>query len=249
MAPPPVPDRTETLAPRESSSRIAHTASASDDTQPASAPAPRASKPLAEIYCQAYDLRQSGTRFITVRFGNVLGSAGSVVPLFQKQLAAGGPLTVTHPDIERYFMTTHEAVELVLQAAAVGRTRADLGAIHVLDMGQPVKIIDLARQMIRLAGKTPDVEIRIAIIGLRPGEKLSEELFHGEEPLVPTDVTGVLLARPRTVDHAVIAGKLTSLADACKRRDAATAVGILRDVVPEMSRGPGSAPPSLRLVK
>ena len=207
------------------------------------------SKRLAEIYCQAYDLRQSGTRFITVRFGNVLGSAGSVVPLFQKQLEAGGPLTVTHPDIERYFMTTHEAVELVLQAAVVGRARADLGAIYVLDMGQPMKIIDLARQMIRLAGKIPDIDVPIAIIGLRPGEKLYEELFHGEEPLVATDVNGILLARPRTVDHAVIDGKLSALTEACKRRDTATAVGILREVVPEMSRGQPSAPPSLRLVK
>src|SRR5262249_18538552 len=141
-----------------------------------------ASKRIAEMYCQAYDLRRAGTRFITVRFGNVLGSAGSVVPLFQKQLEAGGPLTVTHPDIARYFMTVREAVELVLQAAAVGRARNDEGAIYVLDMGQPIKIVDLARQMIRLAGKVPDVDVRIAIVGLRPGEKLFEELFHGEEP-------------------------------------------------------------------
>ncbi len=208
-----------------------------------------ASKRVAEMYCQAYDLRRVGTRFITVRFGNVLGSGGSVVPLFQKQLEAGGPLTVTHPDIERYFMTVREAVELVLQAAALGRQRNDEGAIYVLDMGQPVKIIDLARQMIRLAGKVPDVDVRIAIVGLRPGEKLFEELFHGEEPPVATDQEGVLIARPRTSDHAVIATKLTALGEACRRRDHAAAMALLHDIVPELKRSQSAPAPNLRLVK
>jgi O-antigen biosynthesis protein WbqV len=206
-----------------------------------------ASKRIAEMYCQASDLKRAGTRFITVRFGNVLGSAGSVVPLFQKQLEAGGPLTVTHPEIERYFMSVHEAVELVLQAAALGQKRGEEGAIYVLDMGQPIKIMDLARQMIRLAGKQPDVDVRIAVVGLRPGEKLSEELFHGEEPPVATDQEGVLIARPRTVDHAVIAGKLTALADACRRRDENAASGLLHDLVPELRRVQPA--PVLRLVR
>ncbi len=195
-----------------------------------------ASKRVAEIYCQAMDLRGLGTRFITVRFGNVLGSAGSVVPLFQKQLAAGGPLTVTHADIKRFFMTVHEAVELVLEAAALGPGRNDEGAIYVLDMGMPVRIIDLARQMIVLAGKVPDVDVAIHVTGLRPGEKLSEELFHDEEPTMPTDMAGVLIARPRTVDHAVIAAKLAALDDACRRRDEPAALALVADLVPELRR-------------
>jgi FlaA1/EpsC-like NDP-sugar epimerase len=170
-----------------------------------------ASKRVAEIYCQAEDLRRTGTRFITVRFGNVLGSAGSVVPLFQEQLEGGGPLTVTHPEVERYFMTVREAVELLLEAAALGQSRRDEGAIYVLDMGAPVKIMDLAKQMIRLAGKSLGEDIHIEITGLRPGDKLSEELFQDQEPPVATDMAGILLARPRTVDHGIIAAKLAAL--------------------------------------
>ena len=209
-----------------------------------------ASKRTAEIYCQAMDLRGLGTRFITVRFGNVLGSAGSVVPLFEKQLAAGGPLTVTHPDIERYFMTVHEAVELVLEAAALGPGRKDEGAIYVLDMGMPIKIMDLARQMILLAGKTPGTDVAIQVTGLRPGEKLSEELFHGQEPTLPTDMAGVLIARPRTVDHAVIAAKLAALDEACRRRDEPAAMALVADLVPELRRGgTPQAKPHLKVIK
>ncbi len=209
-----------------------------------------ASKRVAEIYCQAMDLRHVGTRFITVRFGNVLGSAGSVVPLFQKQLEAGGPITITHPDITRFFMTVHEAVELVLQAAALGPQRNDEGALYVLDMGSPVKIIDLARQMIRLAGKTPEVDVSIQVTGLRPGEKLSEELFHGEESTLPTGMAGVLIARPRTVDHAVIAAKLSSLEEACRRRDEVAALALVADLVPELRRSVAApAKPHLKIVK
>jgi O-antigen biosynthesis protein WbqV len=208
-----------------------------------------ASKRIAEIYCQAEDLRRLGTRFITVRFGNVLGSAGSVVPLFQQQLAAGGPLTVTHPEVERYFMTVREAVELVLEAAALGQGRNDEGAIYVLDMGAPVKIMDLARQMIRLAGKRPGADIEIKVIGLRPGDKLSEELFHGEEPPVGTDMAGILIARPRTVDYAIIAAKLAALEDACRRRDEAAALSVIADLVPELRRTPVPGKPQLKIVK
>lgn len=195
-----------------------------------------AGKRLAELYCQAADISGKGTRFITVRFGNVLGSAGSVVPLFQKQLAAGGPLTVTHADIERYFMTIGEAVELVLQAAALGPGRNDQGAIYVLDMGAPVKIIDLARQIIRLAGKVPDDDIKIEVTGLRPGEKLYEELFHGQEPPVGTDMDGIMIARPRASAFDEIAARLDHLAEACQRQDEAAALTVLTELVPELDR-------------
>ena len=159
-----------------------------------------ASKRLAEMYCQALDVAArlagpasaaSAMRCVTVRFGNVLGSTGSVVPLFQRQLERGGPLTVTHPDMQRYFMTVREAVGLVLQASVLGASEAvEDGGIFVLDMGAPVKIVDLARQMIRLAGLRPDQDVEIRFTGLRPGEKLYEELFHGREPPEPTGHPG-----------------------------------------------------------
>jgi FlaA1/EpsC-like NDP-sugar epimerase len=162
-----------------------------------------ATKRLAELYCQALDLSapahngsaDSGARFMTVRFGNVLGSSGSVVPLFERQLARGGPLTVTHPEIRRFFMTVREAVELVLQASAYGINQPEhRGQIFVLDMGKAAKIVDIARQMIRLAGLRPEVDIKIEFTGLRPGEKLYEELFDDQETRLPAAVDGVLVA-------------------------------------------------------
>ncbi|MDD3370955.1 MAG: nucleoside-diphosphate sugar epimerase/dehydratase [Alphaproteobacteria bacterium] len=160
-----------------------------------------ATKRLAEMYCQALDLSSRGMRFVTVRFGNVLGSTGSVVPRFKEQLAKGGPLTVTHPDITRYFMTVREAVELVLQASSLSARPDDQrGKVLVLDMGEPVKIADLARQMIRLAGLRPDEDVKIAYTGLRPGEKLHEELFAEEEALIPSAADGVKLGKATTVD-------------------------------------------------
>jgi len=197
-----------------------------------------ASKRIAESYCQALDIGERdgsarATRFITVRFGNVLGSTGSVVPLFQRQLAAGGPLTVTHPEVMRYFMTVREAVELVLQASVLGSHGEAAGKLFVLDMGEPVRIIDLARQMIRLAGKRPNIDIEIKVSGLRPGEKLFEEIFHGAEPLLPTACKGILLAAPRAGDAAALGAAIDELAAICARGDAAALQGQLRRLVPE----------------
>ena len=134
---------------------------------------------------------RNGTKFISVRFGNVLGSRGSVIPIFEDQIKRGGPVTITHPDMKRYFMATSEAVLLVLEAAAVGEG----GEVYILDMGEPIKILDLAREMIRLSGHEPDVDIPIVFSGLRPGEKLFEELLGAEEGSEPTEHARIFKAR------------------------------------------------------
>ena len=200
-----------------------------------------ATKRMAEALCQALDLTKqasSDTRFITVRFGNVLGSTGSVVPLFHQQLQDGGPLTVTDPQMTRYFMTVREAVELVLEASVLGYDDTEhQGKIFVLDMGEPVRILDLARQMIRLAGLKPDEDIKIEIIGQRPGEKLFEDMFHEQEQLVPTRYEGILLAAPRTVDIADIDQVLTDITAAYQHYDAEQVPDLIRRVVPEYQGG------------
>ncbi len=208
-----------------------------------------ASKRLAEMYCQALDIQgraSGGLRCITVRFGNVLGSTGSVVPVFQRQLARGGPLTVTHPDMQRYFMTVREAVGLVLQASVVGTLESSPaflrdGGIFVLDMGEPVKISDLARNMIRLAGLRPDVDVQIRYTGLRPGEKLFEELFHGREPAVPTGHDGLLMARPRTADAAIVGRAIDEIAGAARGGNVRLALAHLGRQVPEFAHNAAPA--------
>jgi len=192
-----------------------------------------ASKRVAEMLCQTLDSAGGPTRFVTVRFGNVLGSSGSVAPLFQRQLAAGGPITVTHPDVERYFMTIREAVELVLQASVLAASDEERGGILVLEMGAPVRIQDMARRMIRLAGKRPDIDVRIEFTGLRPGEKLFEELFHADEKSSETSVAGIKLARSRAADLAALRAELDRLETLAKSGDEAALLAALRALVPE----------------
>jgi O-antigen biosynthesis protein WbqV len=193
-------------------------------------------KRLGELYCQARDLESrndpGAPRFITVRFGNVLGSSGSLIPLFQRQLSRGGPLTVTHPEIERFFMTVHEAVQLILQSASRGlRDGVRHGRIFVLDMGEPIRVIDIARRMIRLAGLDPDVDIGIDIVGLRPGEKLYEELFDFDEERLPSSIPGVFEAEPRPIPLRVLNGAFDALELASGEADDAAcraiAIGLL----------------------
>lgn len=199
-----------------------------------------ATKRVAEAYCQALDVDRSGTRFITVRFGNVLGSTGSVVPRFEEQIRRGGPVTVTHPDMRRYFMTIREATELVLQAAAHGLSHPEeAGSIHVLDMGEPVKIIDLARTMIALAGLKPDEDIAVQVVGVRPGEKLYEEYFDPAEATRPSDAAGVFIASPRVLDRARLGQLLDELAEAAEVGDRSRMVALVRTLVPELPSDAG----------
>jgi FlaA1/EpsC-like NDP-sugar epimerase len=190
-----------------------------------------ATKRVAELFCQNMGAR-SQTRYITVRFGNVLNSNGSVVPLFKEQIAKGGPVTVTHPEISRYFMTISEASQLIMQAAVLGSG----GEIYVLDMGEPVKITYLAEQLIRLSGKEPGVDIEIVYIGLRPGEKLFEELFHELEPYEKTQHEKIFLAHPRQADSAGLGSELHEAELAVKRYDTAKLKEILLRLVPELAK-------------
>jgi FlaA1/EpsC-like NDP-sugar epimerase len=188
-----------------------------------------ATKRVAEMYCQSINAR-SQTRFITVRFGNVLNSNGSVVPLFKEQISRGGPLTVTHPEISRYFMTISEASQLIMQAAVLGSG----GEIYVLDMGEPVKITYLAEQLIRLSGKEPGKDIQIVYTGLRPGEKLFEELFHELEPYEQTSHEKIFLAHPRQADWHELIADLRTAELAVKRYDTQHLQSCLLKLVPEL---------------
>ena len=188
-----------------------------------------ASKRIAEIFCQNFN-QHSSTRFITVRFGNVLGSSGSVVPLFKSQIEAGGPVTVTHPEMTRYFMTIPEACQLILQAESMGSG----GEIYVLDMGEPVSISYLAEQMIRLSGNEPGKDIEIVYAGLRPGEKLFEELFHEKEQLVGTQHEKIFLAKHRKIEWRLLEETISTMDEACKTYDEKALLKSIVTLVPEL---------------
>ncbi len=190
-----------------------------------------ATKRVAELYCQQLN-RQSETSFITVRFGNVLNSTGSVVPLFNEQIRRGGPITVTHPEISRYFMTIAEAGQLILQAGVLGQG----GEVFVLDMGEPVRISYLAEQLIRLAGKEPGRDIEIIYTGLRPGEKLFEELFHEHENYTKTAHEKILQASNSAGEMAWIGDRLRDGEAAVRCYDTAALRELLMTLVPEMGR-------------
>ncbi|WFU43739.1 nucleoside-diphosphate sugar epimerase/dehydratase [Bradyrhizobium sp. CB82] len=198
-------------------------------------------KRFAEMYCQALDhdlssqvVAKSPMRLISVRFGNVLASNGSVVPKFKAQIDAGGPVTVTHPDMVRYFMTIREACDLVITAAthALGAERSNV-SVYVLNMGQPVKIVDLAERMIRLSGLQPGYDIEIVFSGMRPGERLNEILFASEEPTVEIGIAGIMAARPNEPPMQTLRKWITALELAIARDDRATIRTILKDAVPE----------------
>ena len=193
-----------------------------------------ASKRIAEIYVQSlfrklHATNPDCTKFITTRFGNVLGSNGSVIPYFRKQIAAGGPVTVTHPDIIRYFMTIPEACCLVMEASTLGEG----GEIFVFDMGKPVKILDLARNMIRLAGYTPEKDIQIEFSGLRPGEKLYEELLNQKETTLPTANDKIMVARVREFDFDEVSTQVDSLIQTSRLSKPFTTVKMMKQLVPE----------------
>lgn len=196
-----------------------------------------ATKRTAELYCQALDLEGEGapgaTRFMTVRFGNVLGSSGSLIPLFKRQLERGGPLTVTDPRMTRFFMTIREAVELTLHASAHGlQEGAGRGEIFVLDMGEPIRIVDVARRMIRLCGLEPDRDVKISFIGIRPGEKLHEELLDDSEGYVPSDLDRILRAAPRPKPLTELRQHLSALRATASAGDVEATVAELRRTVP-----------------
>jgi len=201
-----------------------------------------ASKRLAEMYCQALDndfARRGGTReqamrLIAVRFGNVLASNGSVVPKFKAQIEAGGPLTVTHPEMVRYFMTIREACDLVVTAASHALEAGQVGvAVYVLNMGQPVKIVDLAERMIRLSGLEPGRDIDITFTGIRPGERLQEILFAREEPTAPIGIEGIVAAKPVSPSLEAMRGWLAALEQGLAREDRSVIFGVLHDAVPD----------------
>ena len=193
-----------------------------------------ASKRIAEIYVQALqeysnrDLKKT-TGFVTTRFGNVLGSNGSVVPLFKRQIEEGGPLTITHPDIIRYFMTISEACQLVIEAGAMGNG----GEVFIFDMGEAVKIIDLAKKIIRLAGYTPYKEIDIKVIGLRPGEKLYEELLNKNSSTLPTYNDKIMIAKVETYDYDKICNDISELLEFSNSQNKDAIVKKMKAIVPE----------------
>ena len=185
-----------------------------------------ATKRIAEMYVQSLN-PVSQTKFAAVRFGNVLGSRGSVIPSFKEQIARGGPVTVTHPDMIRYFMTIPEAVQLVIQAGALAKG----GEVFILDMGEPVKILDLAKDLIRLSGFEPDVDIKIVFTGIRPGEKLYEELLTNEEGISATKHNRIFIGKPTSIDHPMMETNISRL-QRYLSDDGETIVELLSEMVP-----------------
>lgn len=195
-----------------------------------------ATKRAAELVVSSFNALDGGrTRYMSVRFGNVLGSSGSVVPIFQKQIAEGGPVTVTHPEVRRFFMLTEEAVQLVLQASAMGEG----GEVFVLDMGELIRIADLAANMIRLAGLEPDQDIEIRYTGLRPGEKLYEEVISEGERIAPTSHEKIKVFRGEAARHAEVVEWMERARDVVERRDEVGAVALLKEMAPEFEVGEG----------
>ena len=194
-----------------------------------------ATKRVAELYLQGL-AAESATKFVAVRFGNVLGSAGSVIPIFKEQIAAGGPVTVTHPDMERYFMTIPEASQLVLQAGVMGKG----SEIFILDMGEPVKIVDLAEDLIRLSGLRPGEDIEVEFTGVRPGEKLFEELSAEQENADKTYHAKIFVGRIAPTPLAQILPLLGQLESELDRADGVRIKRVLRRLVPEFSGGESS---------
>ena len=187
-----------------------------------------ASKRIAEIYIQSIN-KTSNTRFITTRFGNVLGSNGSVIPRFKKQIDKGGPITITHPEITRYFMTIPEACQLVLEAGAMGQG----GEIFIFDMGKSVKIVDLAKKMIRLSGLTIDRDIQIIYTGLRPGEKLYEELLNDQENTLPTHHSQIMIAKVMEYNLEEVSEKINQLVAMFDEQNNEKIVSKMKEIVPE----------------
>jgi O-antigen biosynthesis protein WbqV len=194
-----------------------------------------ATKRAAELFIQAFAPTAPGTRFALVRFGNVLGSKGSVAPLFEKQIADGGPVTVTHPDMTRYFMSVEEASALVLQAAALSvKSPSDDAVLYVLDMGEPVRIVELAEKMIRMKGLTPGQDILIRVTGPRPGEKLTETVFYDKEQVSKTRVDGVLeVAWSKSPPIVEVQSRIDAIVSYAARRDPLASLSMMKALAPE----------------
>jgi FlaA1/EpsC-like NDP-sugar epimerase len=191
------------------------------------------SKALCEWLVESWGHRDdTPTRFCAVRFGNVLGSSGSVIPIFRRQIARGGPVTVTHPEMTRFFMTIPEAVQLVIQAGAIGGR----GQVYVLDMGEPVRILDLAETMIRLSGKEPGREIAIELVGARPGEKLHEELWSDAETVTPSAHEAILLVTRPPIEPSWLESELDELDGLVEAGETLEVVGRLNAIVAEPRR-------------
>jgi FlaA1/EpsC-like NDP-sugar epimerase len=204
-----------------------------------------ATKRFAEMATEALDREKNGTRLISVRFGNVLGSNGSVVPKFKAQIAYGGPVTVTHPDMIRYFMTVREACDLVLTAASHARQSRDSGkakidglpSVYVLKMGQPLKIAELAERLVRLSGLEPGRDIEIRYTGVRPGERLNEILFDKDEPMVETGLSGVMAAQTHAADQQKISEWIDGLKAALASGDVGKANAVLMAAIVDYRPG------------